>query len=247
MSKVKGSREYQYRVVKYRPLIWGIFAAAVVVGCVLIGQGGYWLGYKYGVSGQEMALTDLTAVSTQLESTREETETLKQQLANARLGAEVDQGALEVVRTEVTGLKERLASLEEENQFYRNLMAPSGNKRGLTFGAAEITETETPRTFRYKVVMQQLASQHSVLHGTLSFNIVGHIEGNLKVFALKDLSPTVASTNLKLRFKYFQNIEGELTLPEGFDPERIELEARSTGKKPVTIEKRLGWLVQQHI
>ena len=247
MATVKGTKEYRYRVAKYRPTFWA--AVATALGALILAsiQASYWIGYKNGMSGQEQAVSDLAAVSAQLKTAQLEQEAARQQLANIRLGSEVDKSALDVVRSEVAELKQQMASLQEENLFYRNLMAPTGNKRGLNFGAVEITQTDAPRTYRYKVVMQQLATQHDMLVGTLSFNVIGRLGGELRVFALKDLTKEIESTNIKLRFKYFQTIEGELKLPENFEPERIELEARSTGNNAVTVEKRFGWLVEEPI
>jgi len=36
-----------------------------------------------------------------------------------------------------------------------------------------------------------------------------------------------------------------LELPVGFEPERIELTAKSTGRAGVAVEKKFGWLVQE--
>ncbi len=247
MATVKGSREYRYKVVKYRPSLWAGLATALVALALAAVQVSYWAGHKGGMSGQEQALVALKQTSAELVEANSKLNTLRQKLANIELGAEVDKSALGAVRTEVSELKQQLASLEEENQFYRNLMAPTSNKRGLTFGAVEISQTDQQRRYRYKVVMQQLATQHNLLNGTLNFNVVGRQDGILRVYALKELATSVDSTNIKLRFKYFQNIEGELTLPEGFEPERIELEARSTGSNAVTVEKRFGWIVEEPI
>lgn len=247
MATVKGSRAYQYRVLKYRPWLWALMATLAVAVVLASIQGTWWFGYRLGMTEQSQALEELAQVRIKLSESEQAQEELRQQLVNSRLGANVDKTALDVIRTEVAELKQNIASLEEENQFYRNLMAPTDNKRGLNFGAVEISQTDRPRTFRYKIVMQQLATQHNLLNGTLNFNVIGRLDGALRVFALKELTSNVESTNIKLRFKYFQNVEGELVLPTGFEPERIELEARSTGADAVTVEKRFGWLVEEPI
>ena len=241
---VKGSKEYQWTVVKTRPLtrVWlvlglvGLFVAAAA--------GAFAWGQQQAMSGYGRAQRDLAAVKAELEEVRRAENQLRQQKENASLGAEVDRKSLEEIRQEVIELKAVVASLEEENQFYRNLMNPDGEQNGLNFGPVEIVHTDRPRTFRYKVVMQQLASQHELVTGTLNFNVVGRQQGAVKVLPLSQLSSGVDSSNIKLRFKYFQNIEGELVLPEGFEPERIELEARASGGNSPVIEKRLAWLVQ---
>lgn len=76
-------------------------------------------------------------------------------------------------------------------------------------------------------------------------NLVGRQAGERVVLPLKDVSNDIEATNIKLGFKYFQNIEGDLVLPDGFEPERIELEARSSQPSVTKIEKRYGWLVQE--
>lgn len=245
MNSVKGSKEYQWRVVKHHPRLWfwqglGLFAAFV-----LSLEAAYWFGQNRRFSSEQQALNELTAAATELESVRQAEHDLRRQLEKAKLGTEVDRRSLEDVRRELLSLKTDLASLEEENQFYRNLMAPAGNQRGLHFGAVELADTDQPRTFRYKVVLQQLATQHELIKGSLTFKIVGRQDGEPKVLALHEVSPAAERADLKLRFKYFQNIEGQLVLPTGFEPERIELEAKSTGKNATTIQKRFGWLVQQ--
>src|SRR5690606_23358251 len=138
-----------------------------------------------------------------------------------------------------------IAALEEDITFYRGLMAPTENRRGLTIGSVDEIATGVSRQYDFKVVVQQLATNHQVLNGTLTVDIVGHQEGVVRRIPLSELSPQVDEENIKLRFKYFQNIQGQLQLPEGFEPERIELLAKSTGRDGVSVEKKFGWLVQE--
>jgi len=244
MTVVKGSKEYQWAVVKVRPYarLWQAVILATLVLVAVVGA--YFIGQHGVQNGYSRAQRDLAAVRAQLEEVRKTEQQLRQQQENAKLGAEVDRKSLEDVRQEVIELKATVAALEEENQFYRNLMAPEGDKRGLRFGPVEIAQTDRTRTYRYKVIVQHVATQQDVITGTLSFNVVGRQDGVVKVLPLKELSSSVDTTNIKLRFKYFQNIEGELVLPEGFEPERVELEARTAGSNSTVIEKRFAWLAQ---
>lgn len=246
MARVKGSREYSYRVVRHNPSK-GFWAVGLPLLAILLliaaGGAGYYLGLHLGSSrsAPDPVSVDRKAAQKAKESDSE----MRKQLESALLGAEVDRKSLEGVRSEVAELKTQMAALQEENQFYRNLMSPAGSQRGLAFGAVEIVDTERPRAFRFKVVMQQLGTNQQQLTGTLSFNLVGRQAGQRVVLPLKDVSTDVDATNIRLKFKYFQNIEGDLVLPEGFEPERIELEARSSQPNVTKIEKRFGWLVQE--
>lgn len=245
MTAVKGSTQYRLKVVKDRPLLtWGLrllLICLVALGAVA----SYYYGVFQGRSGASVAAEEVGRLNAALTAVQTSEAALRQQLANLELGARVDRQASEDVRQEVIDLKNQLAELQEENSFYRNLMAPSENQEGLNFGAVEISDTDTPRQYRYKVVLQQLSTNHQLLNGTLTFNVVGRREGEVVVLPLSDLSDDVETMNIKLRFKYFQTVQGQLQLPPGFEPERIELVARSSGSNPVKVEKRFGWLVQE--
>lgn len=251
MSVVKGSKQYQVKVVSYRPLyralVW-LVGAALVAGALL---GSYVVGNYQGVALQAQAAAERDQLRIDLQAKTRELQENRQRVANLALGSEVDRKASEEVRTEVIDLKAQIAALQADISFYRGLMAPTGNKRGLTIGSLDVIATGAPREFRYKLVMQQLSTDHKMLSGTMSFNVVGRQLGVLgqpdtpMILPLKDLTDSVSSDKLKLRFKYFQNFVGRLTLPVGFEPQRIELLAKSTGKKAVTVEKNFGWLVQE--
>lgn len=245
MAVVKGSKQYPLKIVQYRPWVRAFMVLLLVTIVAVAVLASYEVGHREGMAGQEKALADVAVMQTKLRSAESQVEELQQKVANINLGAEVDRQASEDVRQEVISLKDELAKLEEENSFYRNLMAPTGNRRGLTFGAVEVVDTDKPRTYSFKVVMQQLATNHQLLNGTLTFSVVGKLNGLEATFTLNQLSEQVSTDAIRLRFKYFQTIQGELSLPDGFEPERIELVAKSTGAESVTVEKRFGWLVEE--
>lgn len=245
MSVVKGSKQYRLKVVKHRPLVTWSYRALLALAFVVSIAGSYWYGISQSGPQEAVGQENPSGLRKRLADSEATAAELRQQLANLQLGAQVDRQASEDVRREVIELKNQLAEMQEENSFYRNLMAPSDNQEGLNFGAVEVVDTEVPRQYRYKVVLQQLSTNHQLLNGTLTFSIVGRRDGAVTVLPLSDLSDDVDSVNIKLRFKYFQTVQGQLRLPQGFEPERIELVARSSGSNPVKVEKRFGWLVQE--
>ena len=245
MTVVKGTKQRRVKVVEDRPVYHRLVNLGVIC-LVLIGiAGSFYIGHIEGMAGQEKALDDVSRLKNLLDQSQKEVKELRQSVTNVELGAEVDRQANEEVRQQVIDLKEQIASLQEENGFYKGLMAPSESRKGLTIGAVEILNTDRSRAFRYKVVMQQLATNHILLNGNLKFTIIGRVNELEKQYSLAEVSEQYKGESIKLRFKYFQTIAGELTLPEGFEPEGIELVAQSTGKNATTVKKRFGWLVQE--
>jgi hypothetical protein len=245
MTTVKGTKERRLKVVSYNPYIQPLLVLGVVLVCVLIGVASFWAGNSRGMSLQEQAMVERDELRLKLQTKMEETEILSQQVANLSLASEVDKASSEDVRGEVIALKEEIAALSEEISLYRGLMAPTENRQGLTIGSLELIPTGVPRQYDFKVVVQQLATNHQILIGHLNFTVVGKEGEFVRSIPLKDLTSQIDEEDIRLRFKYFQNIQGQLELPLGFEPERIELMARSTGRDGVAVEKKFGWLVQE--
>jgi len=246
MATVKGSKQYKMQVVAYRPVIRAIrnitFLLVVAAGIA----GAFFYGNFKGTEIQKEAIEERDSLRLLLSDTVKEAESYRQQVANLNLGAQVDRKANEGVRQEVIELKNQIAELQADISFYRGLMSPAADKRGLTIGSLDVIETAVPRTYEYKLVIQQLANNHQVLSGYLNFVVVGRSAGEETRIHLKDLSSRVSAENIKLRFRYFQNFEGTIILPEGFEPSRIELMAKSAGSKPAQVSKKFGWLVQEN-
>lgn len=244
MTLVKGSKQYAMVVVRQRPWIKWLAALAVTFALLLTAGGGYWLGIEHGRPNRVADVAGDGSAG-RLAQVEEENLSLRQQVANLKLGSEVDRKASESVRLEVMDLKNQIAALEEDISFYRGLMSPSENSKGLAIGSLSLLQAGKPGLIDYKLVVQQLATRHELLNGTLKFNILGRREGKPMTFALKDVSEEVDSVNIKLRFKYFQAIEGTLQLPANFEPQGIELVASTSGKNSVVIKKNFGWLVEE--
>ncbi len=246
MTAVKGSEQYRLIVAPYRPWRKITFVTVVLLLMAALVVGSFWLGKQEGASSQANAVAERDQLRIDVQDKSLELNNLRQEVANLKLGSQVDRKASEGVKTEVVELKGQIAALQEDIGFYRGLMSPTSNDRGLTIGSLNVISRGVPRQYNYKLVVQQLATRHDTLNGNLTFTVVGQQDDKLMTLHLKDISDNVSYKNIKLRFKYFQTIEGVLTLPENFEPIRIELVAQTSGTDKVVVEKKFGWLVQEN-
>ena len=46
---------------------------------------------------------------------------------------------------------------------------------------------------------------------------------------------------IRLRFKYFQNVEGEIVVPDGFVPEKIEISAVAEAPVAKRVDQEFEW------
>lgn len=166
---------------------------------------------------------------------------LQQQSMEYKVSADVDQLAVQKIRQDVYELEKVIDDQRQELIFYRGMMSPQDIEKGLSLRSWQIEPASMDRGFEFKLVVQQLASVHRLLSGTVNIIIRGEQAGRAKQFSISELSPQIDKNPVKLRFKYFQSIEGELELPEGFIPTEVVVSARSTGKKRMVAEAVFPW------
>ena len=59
--------------------------------------------------------------------------------------------------------------------------------------------------------------------------------------ALRDLTADIEETDIKLRFRYFQEVKGQLTLPDGFEPLEVQVMAKRDGSGSAKVERTFDW------
>jgi len=243
------SPHYRSVVVPYRPERKAAIAFLLVLICVVVGVSTYFFGIRSADNGYKVMEQQRDALQAELADLRSSLVQVRQDLANTTVGSEIDRAAMDDVRELLKSKNEKIAELSEENTFYKGLMAPSEREKGLSIRGWEVFGTADPRRFRYRMVVQQLALKHLLISGYVNIVVVGRMnndEGETieKSFHLNSLSTDLSDKNIRIRFKYFQNIEGELKLPSGFTPEQVKLVAKASKPKYVELEKNYVWSVQ---
>jgi hypothetical protein len=170
---------------------------------------------------------------------------LRQWQADNSTRREIDAAALELVRQELASQQEMIAELDRGIRFYKSLMAPDEQAEGLSVRGIDLIADEKSGRFQFRILVQQSARKHEVLTGSLSASLVGARDGKAVVFDLSELSIQVPSADIRLRFKYFQAIDGELELPEGFVPQLVRISAKSTKPRRVELSEEFPWSVEE--
>ncbi len=170
---------------------------------------------------------------------------LEAELDLARTRNNVDQASLDMVRGEMAGYKEQIAALEEELRFYRSLMSPGDIAQGLSLRPLELVQRDNPRRFAFRIVAQQGARKHSTLKGDLRAEVYGRNGEEGVSYPLAALSEDVEDELISLRFRYFQSIEGVLTLPDGFQPEGLRVSATARSPRRMEASGDYPWQVQE--
>lgn len=92
-------------------------------------------------------------------------------------------------------------------------------KSGLAIGQLDLSAIEEENRIRYDIELKQLANNENVISGYANVNILGMQEGSEVSFPLRSIAVDENQLDIRLQFRYFQNIEGELIIPQNFVPE----------------------------
>lgn len=173
------------------------------------------------------------ALSTEIETLREEKAVLKR-------AAQIERQAYNELDTTLQSLQSEILELKEELAFYRGIVSPRDASRGLRIQKFSFEENGFSRSFRYKIVLSQVLKNDHVSTGSLQLAFEGLQDNQPKVLKLREVTEKRIN-DLDFKFKYFQNIEGNIEIPKGFMASRIILRIFPRGRQEDMIEKTFDW------
>ena len=203
-----------------------------------------WGVFEYGFSRAGYDNSDLheerTLLSEQLAEEKKLIQDLRAKVAVLERAAQVDKQAYGSVEVSQKQVQDEMLELKEEVAFYRGIVAPMETASGLSIPSLQVTEIGEAGVYRFKLVFTQMKSNQKIVKGYAKVVFEGVKNGTQVQLSLKEVSGG-ALDKLKLRFKYFQNNEGEIVLPKGFLPSRVLVELVPTGKGMIRVKKTFDW------
>jgi hypothetical protein len=205
--------------------------------------GGAWLWWSFvpqeverrvaAHEGERLRLMD------RLSSAQAEHARLRREAAALERARAMDRQAYRQLQESLQALQEETLGLREQVAFYQAIVSPEDREAGLKLQAFRLWSGDGPREYRFEVVLIQALRNEHLVQGGLSLRVSGTCPEGECELGLAELSPEAADKR-PLRFRYFQNVDGALRLPEGFVPERVHLSVRV--KNPhKDIERSFAW------
>ncbi|ROR98797.1 hypothetical protein EDC56_3032 [Sinobacterium caligoides] len=231
-------------VIHYRPRRLLLLVSLLLLILLALVFGCYWLGYDKGFQAQQQTEQQLSEVREQYHRALAQLSELQADLDNALTDNKVQHIVQQQVREEIVANESKIRELQQDVAFYRSAIDP-GDESGLAVYSLDIVATEQPDRFHYRLTLIQRVARHKVLRGGLQVYVVGTQNGQVKEFPLKALSESVDSEEIELRFKYFQNIVGEMMLPQGFAPKELRVIAKSRGRVAQVTNQAYPWRVEE--
>jgi len=204
-------------IKSHRPVHFRIRVLLAILILVLAG----WALVEYGRSRAEfegVTLQDeLKSAKNELALARAQNESLSERIAILERASQVDKQAYAEVERSLKLAQDEKLELKEEVAFYRGIFSPAESSSGLNIAEFKLNSIGEDGAYRYKLVLTQTSVKDVVVQGYSTLTLEGIKGGGHVQLPLTELTGG-AMKNLAFRFKYFQNSEGEIILPEGFLP-----------------------------
>ena len=239
MAAVKGSKQHQMVVVPHRPLYKSMIFLTFLAAMAAFS----WLTYQFGMN-QGLALKvevvrERDRVSEQLVETATLLTEMRQEVADLKVGGEIDDWATEEVRQTIEALQQQIAELNEEISFYKGVMLPNVANKGLRIERLDVS-SNAPGRVKYSLLLTQIVDKHDYVQGGVKISLHGQEGDQERSFLLSELDDEKTEA-IRFRFRYFQNINGEMSLPDGFEPREVMIVAQSSGSNAQRLEKKFDW------
>jgi hypothetical protein len=180
-----------------------------------------------------------TALQQNLIEAREQLEEEKARAAVLEREADVLRRANALLRESERERQDEIAKLQADLAFYRRLGGASGSQAPLAVHYLELQATQSPRVYRLIVTLTQNLRWAAVISGQVQLGLDGIQDSVALHLTEKQLLPE-STQPVNFQFKYFQQIERLITLPENFEPSRLTIRLRSSSLR-TPVEKSLEW------
>lgn len=232
----------QFVIVEKRQGAW-VWRALVLILMTGLGAAG---GYMLGMSGDGYDIDDMVqsrqSLARELSVVKAEYGEARQALVRLERGQAIDAEAMRSARNTISELESRIDGLEADLTFYRNIMAPSEVSTGLQVDQMSLRSLRGEGRYGFKLTLTQIGDNSSFIAGFVAVNLIGERNGEQEVIPLRDVSEDIEDLGVRFRFRYFQDVEGVLLLPEDFKPYEIQVVAKAEGAKASQAERTFEWL-----
>ena len=166
---------------------------------------------------------------------------LRDQISQLQLQAEADQQTLNELRDDLRQQAADIGALEDMLAFYRAVLAPEEVDVPAVIRPPELVKLDDTSRWRLSVVIHRSEEGDAVYGGQLSVIVRGEGPGEPVLSTLGEVDSATTSGVFPLRFRYLQELQVVISLPEAFLPETIESVVTLTGPVRRTLRRSDRW------
>lgn len=165
------------------------------------------------------------AASSRIRQLESENEEQRRQLEAAEVARRVDREGYAHVAQSLGDMQSQIARLTQDLNFYRGLVQPDSLVH-VKVQQMQIVPDATAGQFQLKFVLMQTSKPDKDVTGSVALSLDGTQGGKPLTLTLAQVTPN-HRLSLAYSFKYFQEYDEAIVLPQGFEPSRVGVDIRS--------------------
>jgi len=243
MADSSGLRAGQF-IIRSRPpwqrrmlMVGGLISAVLLLYAV------YEAGRFQGGYSKLAEIQHRHEMTAQIDALNDANDKLKAELASEELARNVDKEAYSQVEKNLAELQAQVLKHREELTFYRGIVAPEDGVGGLRIQRFQILPAGAEHHYRLQLVLVQSMRQDAAASGAVTINIEGVRSSAPAQLSLSQVGgETRADGQVDFKFRYFQELQQDITIPPDFEPRAVTVEVHS-GKLP-PVRESYPWQIQ---
>ena len=224
-----------------------LWATRLVI--VVLAVGGGYLVYEFGriQAGYDLvdAAPERREYKQRIGVLGDEISALKEQVALLETHREIDREAYREVEASLTELQAKIQEQRDAIAFYRGIVSPADGNKGLRVQDLKLTRGKNEREYNIRLVLVQALKHDRKVSGNVNLSIEGDLDGVETTYSYAELLPEEGQAAWAFSFRYFQDFNRQVVLPDGFTPQRVKVEVESRTRSIASIEESFAWTTSQ--
>jgi len=226
-----------FLVRQHRP--WRLWLSLIIVLALLA------VAFLLGRAWQDYELKRLRLDREVMQNRVAELDLRNRQLVkrNAQLesNARIEGDAYDQTQQSLVALQKEILDLKEQLAFYQGIVSPGKQAFGVHLQSFAIRPKNDMGLYGYKLVLTKQGKSDAPIKGRFDLRIMGARGDRRQTLEFKQAKTGFTEKDTRFSFRYFQVFEGELQLPEGFDPYEVVIEVKPTTRKVKAFTESIPW------
>ncbi|MCE2873147.1 MAG: hypothetical protein LW605_05195 [Xanthomonadales bacterium] len=219
---------------------WGVALGVSLVLATLAGV--YAIGRAQATFDGRAAIADEAGLRAALTAREAEVAKLRREVAELdTLKVAQERERQEVSRT-IGELQAEVARQSQQLEFLRGVVGRAGPAAEVTIRQVRVIASAAPGRYRLRIALAQPGRPDRTVAGSVRVGVEGQRGGRTVRLDLREVTAQRVA-QLPYRFQYFENIEVELVLPNGFSPERVVVDVRPAGRNVPPAAQTVLWSI----
>lgn len=197
------------------------------------------LGIRHAAPNFDQALSTVATQAAEIKDLRHELDGTKTRLAVVERADQVSRAANTDLESTLKDREDEIASLRSDLAFYQRLVGGSAPREGLAVHSLGLKPIGKSGGYSFRLTLMQNLKKGDRIDGNVDLSVDGVRSNKLVTLDWSELVQNDGAKSLAFGFKYFQQLEGNLMLPPGFEPSKVKVLAKASDGQ--AISKEFAW------